>query len=310
MRMTPWASPIALPLLVLISLAGCTGQVFLRPEEEVTPGEALGFTDIYYTQILLSGPSDYLRALDISPEGRMTFRLYGYEVDPVFRGDGYLSDRELFQLKKDFYDSDFFALAAEDTSYGEYSVWERQTISYQVGDQNEEIVRYQHAEVPPQLEVLFDKLEKLVGGWYGWGGGNDALAVSPYVVGTSTRIDNFSFFVIKSQDSLLDLLWRMGSIEVSVLPEIDFAREMLACVFLGDDIVDFGARVAGATYAIQFDPVAYTNDDAVRVKFVRHNRPADCVGAVRPFAIGRLPRSDLPVQFYEESRFDTTFVCE
>ena len=42
MRMTHKASPLLLCILVfaLSNLPGCTGQVFFRPEEEVTPGQA------------------------------------------------------------------------------------------------------------------------------------------------------------------------------------------------------------------------------------------------------------------------------
>jgi len=96
-------------------------------------------------------------------------------------------------------------------------------------------------------------------------------------------------------------------VEISVLPPIDFSSEMLVCAFIGDNLVQ--DLWPGTTVSISFDDVAYERNGSLKARYTRHNVPLECARDVRPFAIAKLPRSDMPVQFFEETVYDSTATC-
>lgn len=156
---------------------------------------------------------------------------------------------------------------------------------------SEQIVRYGQAVVPASIEPLFDMLEGLIEESQNFGMGTE-LTVRTLVSGQQSQINEREFVVVKSSDALLNLLWRVGSIEISVLPRVDFAKEMLACAFLGDD--------AGRTARIEFDTVGYLDGDRINIRYRREDYVEGCERESRPYAFVRLPRSSLPVEFYED----------
>jgi len=293
-------SPISrLWLLVFAVLGlGCSGDVLLTSEEEVSQGDALGFDYIDYVAVSPAGSNERVQeTLVINGEGRTEFGLVF--IDSLGVGQvgapvpvRYLVDAELLRVRTIFGTSGFFEYA--DSTFGNPIDHEfKQTLVYQVDGRAASLTRYDFAEVPTQLLPLFDGMEVLLGESRDFGEG-EPLDVTLVASGTDTRIARREFVVVRSQDALMNLLWRMGTREVPVLPRVDFAREMVVGAFLGTG--------TDSTRLVTFDGMGFVRDGHVDVMFRRIDAEdlAECGDeGVRPWVLGRMPRRDLPLEFYE-----------
>jgi hypothetical protein len=286
------ASPIFPLLPVLVSLLGCGGGIVLQPDEEVTPGGALGFTYItYYSFGVIT--ADTTETLEVNESGRTWLGRSGKRL--VYR---FLPDAELLELRNNVHDAAFFSWG--DTTFGDPTARPYEFVVFEDERTRVTVSRHDFAPVPAEIETLFEQMHLFIDKIDRYGRGT-ALPVGPVVRGRTTRIDSPSFFVVRSRDALLDLLWRMGSNEVTVIPSIDFDREMIVAAFLG--------RSARRTAEITFEDVAYVHEGVVRVRYSPTAFPDACGLRVMPFALARVPRFDLPVEFYEST--DSTFTsCE
>ncbi len=275
-------------------LAGCSGEVVFEPEDTVTAGEALGFDFITYT--VSDADATSIEIIEITDDGRAIYRIAGRGRGSTLEPIRFLRDDELLALRTDFNDSDFFFWA--DSTFGEPAAGvPKQTIIFQFEGRSDDLVRYGDAPVPPEIEVLFAQLEPLLAASKQFGEGNQ-LAVRALVEGRHTRIARREFSVIRSRDELINLLWRVGSLDATAFARVDFATEMVVGVFFGDDAMQ--------TDTLTFADVAYQLDGAVNVLFRRTDMAEGCdAPASRPFAMARVPRAPGRVQFFEDPERET-----
>lgn len=295
----PPSPPISRLVLLGIALAGlgCSGDVLLTSEDEVTQGDALGFDFIDYVAVSPSGSDRVQETLVIDGDGRAEF---GATILGGGSGGGaepqvpvrYLVDSELLRVRTKFGTSGFFAFS--DSTFGNPIDHElKQTLVYQVDGRAASLTRYDFAEVPDQLLPLFDEMEVLLAESRDFGDGQP-LDVTLVASGTDTRIARREFVVVRSQDALMDLLWRMGTREVPVLPRVDFSREMVVGAFLG--------TTTDSTRLVTFDGMGFVRGNHVDVMFRRIDveDAAECARTgVRPWVLARMPRRDLRLEFYE-----------
>jgi len=288
------AASAVLLLLTVLATAGCVGQLSLDAEEEVSPGAAIGFTSINYISQSREGIFRQ-RILDIDANGRSTLVTFVGNEGTFREPFRFLPQDRLLEVRRNFAESNFFFWA--DSVYGVLgdSLRLTQSIVFEDDGQVDQLIRYDEAPVPQEIGLLIEQLEELLEeGVYGTG---DSTSVEEIFAGESTRIDRRQFVVVKSRDALLDLLYRIGSIEISVLPTIDYEREMLACVFLGEE--------AGATLSI-VPRSAYRDANRVQLLYERRDAQEGCDLDARPYLLARLPRADVPVEFFEAFERDST----
>jgi hypothetical protein len=280
-------------LTIVALLAACSGQLLLTPEEEVRPGDALGFEYINYVTFLAQETRTTQQILEVEAGGRSFFVRSVTENDSTsieevpFR---FLADEEMLRIRTAFSDSDFFSWS--DSIYGDpgQTNQTRKTIVYQEDGRSEDLQRIEDAEVPPSIEVLFDILDVLILESQEFELGTE-LDVVPFVSGVRTDIDRRDFAVVKSRDDLVDLVRRLGSDEISVLTRVDFSTEMVVAVFLGD--------VDDRTVGVEFTEIGYEADDVVKVQFVRRRTETACGAGQRPYAMARIPVTAKRVEFYQ-----------
>lgn len=278
---------------VLLAVTGCVGQLSLDAEEEVSPGAALGFTSINYVSRLSVGGVFTQNILDIDADGRATLVTARGDNEAVREPFRFLPQDKLLEVRRNFADSDFFFWA--DSTYGDGPAPRTQSIVFEVGEDIDELIRYDEAPVPPSILVLMDQLEELIlEGFFGEG---SQVPVEQIFSGQSTRIERREFVVVRSEETLLDLLFRIGSIELSVLPRVDYSREMLACVFLGSG--------SGRTLSVEAVE-AYVSGNRAQLLYRRRDAGVGCDLTARPFLIAKLPRLDVPLELFEAVERDTS----
>lgn len=278
----------------LLLTTGCVGQVSLDAEEEVSPGAALGFESINYVSTRRTAEDVFQQEiLDIDANGRATLVIARSDTVAVREPFRFLPEDKLLEVRRNFAASNFFFWA--DSVYGDSPSPRTQSIVFEVGGRRDQLIRHDEAPVPPEILVLMNQLEELVA--EGIFGGGAPIQVEQIFAGEQTRIDRRAFVVVKSQEALLDLLFRIGSIELSVLPRVDYSREMLACVFLGDD--------SGPTLSVRVSPEANRYEDRVQLLYERRDAGNACELSARPFLIAKLPRMDVPIEFFEAVERDT-----
>jgi hypothetical protein len=286
--------------LFVLLLAACGGDVSLGPEDPITPGQALGFDFINYVAQRLPDPDQppVTYILQIEADGRTTAATGSASV--VYAPIRFLPDDELLAVRIQFARSHFFSFS--DSVYGEGSPnpFPRESIVYQIGGVFDFVTRIDDAPVPAEIAPLFEELRRLfeVGTRYQEG---TPTPVASLVIGHQTQIEDREFVVIRNRDAFLNFLWRMGSIEVSVVPEVDYDAEMLVGAFLGDD--------ADRTATIEFDSTGYFGDGTMKVRYRRTDGPVGCDPGGRPFALARLPRVEAPVEFYEDAERTVLPAC-
>jgi len=274
----------------MLGLSSCTGDVTMRTNDVVTEGDALGFDYIHYIATRPASPVDFQDLLEIDTNGVATFESGRVDspADSTYP-TRFLLDEELLELRKLFFTSNF---AAWDSSqFGDPTSPIKQTIVYQVDGRYSQVARRGGAPVPETLLPLFQAMETLAEASRQVGEG-EPFAVEVLFEGQSSAVDRRDFAIVSSDDELIDLLWRIGSNEITVLPRLDFEREMLVGVFLGRDV--------GTTDRVTFTAAGYRSGTGANLLFRRSGLPREgAEGGLSPFVLAKIPRVRGRIEFFE-----------